>query len=335
MGGVRRWGRRTLLKIIRRIFIIINTMCINSKKYQLSKKPTFWGLLFLLIIIVFAIIYRFLPSEFWNNTKVITNYWDALYFSIVTITTLGFGDVFPASCAAKTLTCAEVILGVITIGLFLNAISTEQAKKVDNQSKERQDAERKKSAISKIARHFPLVIPKIQSFLLECFEVVTPLDKRDFPDNLLAHKFDWQFKDLKDLYSTTLCLLNPYSSKVIENYFRTEHELYDELKYLNSNTELQIYPELQNLVFEVLNECSSFTFEPAILSAMNVFSQDEKRKPLSDGIKEMIESYDGDLKFSESNILNGYIALHKHLEIMIPKVQRIGKMMESILTDIK
>lgn len=45
------------------------------------------------------------------------------YFSAVTITTLGFGDIAPISDKARWAVALESILGIIFIGLFLNALA--------------------------------------------------------------------------------------------------------------------------------------------------------------------------------------------------------------------
>ena len=45
-----------------------------------------------------------------------------LYFSTVTITTLGYGDIVPLTDLAKFLVALESLLGIILIGLFLNSI---------------------------------------------------------------------------------------------------------------------------------------------------------------------------------------------------------------------
>jgi hypothetical protein len=51
------------------------------------------------------------------------NYWRMFYFSSVTLTTLGFGDIVPVENAARILISIEAIFGVVLIGLFLNALS--------------------------------------------------------------------------------------------------------------------------------------------------------------------------------------------------------------------
>ncbi|WP_299046874.1 potassium channel family protein [uncultured Tateyamaria sp.] len=46
-----------------------------------------------------------------------------LYFSTVTITTLGYGDILPVTDRARALTASQSILGVLLIGLFLNSVA--------------------------------------------------------------------------------------------------------------------------------------------------------------------------------------------------------------------
>jgi hypothetical protein len=50
------------------------------------------------------------------------------YFSATTVTTLGFGDITPVSTEARVLSAAEAVLGVVSIGLFLNAVAQKWRK---------------------------------------------------------------------------------------------------------------------------------------------------------------------------------------------------------------
>jgi hypothetical protein len=54
------------------------------------------------------------------------NYWRMLYLSAVTITTLGYGDIVPITNKSRILISLESILGVVLIGLFLNALAYER-----------------------------------------------------------------------------------------------------------------------------------------------------------------------------------------------------------------
>lgn len=47
---------------------------------------------------------------------------DYLYYSIITLTTVGFGDIVPLSLPAKILASAEAFLGFLMLGIFINLI---------------------------------------------------------------------------------------------------------------------------------------------------------------------------------------------------------------------
>lgn len=55
------------------------------------------------------------------------NFVRMLYLSSVTITTLGYGDIVPITTVSRILISIESILGIVLIGLFLNALSYERA----------------------------------------------------------------------------------------------------------------------------------------------------------------------------------------------------------------
>ena len=48
------------------------------------------------------------------------------YFSAVTITTLGYGDIVPITSAARWLVASESILGILLAGLFVNSLLRER-----------------------------------------------------------------------------------------------------------------------------------------------------------------------------------------------------------------
>ena len=49
--------------------------------------------------------------------------WNNLYFSVVTFTTLGYGDFGPVSWLGKALVVIEVMLGYVMLGLLVGIIS--------------------------------------------------------------------------------------------------------------------------------------------------------------------------------------------------------------------
>ncbi|KAG7346352.1 TrkA domain containing protein [Nitzschia inconspicua] len=67
--------------------------------------------LFTLLSVVSGLIYT---AENSVNPD-ISNYFDALYFSLTTLTTVGFGDVSPVTWQGKLIVCASIVLGVAIV----------------------------------------------------------------------------------------------------------------------------------------------------------------------------------------------------------------------------
>jgi hypothetical protein len=61
-----------------------------------------------------------------------------LYLSATTITTLGPGDITATSSLARFLVGLEAVLGVVVIGLFLNAVASRLRGKVESEPQPRQ-----------------------------------------------------------------------------------------------------------------------------------------------------------------------------------------------------
>ena len=62
-----------------------------------------------------------------NNEKIengkIENPVDAFYFTCVTLTTLGFGDIAPVTYGGRLLVSIEVLIGIVIISIFLTAVA--------------------------------------------------------------------------------------------------------------------------------------------------------------------------------------------------------------------
>jgi len=89
------------------------------------------------IIIGFAIFYLATRSIGYSNCdRVITKPIEALYFSVVTITTLGYGDMRPISWFGQGLALLEPLLGfvmvIIVIGVFLTGVKGIKEKRRGN-----------------------------------------------------------------------------------------------------------------------------------------------------------------------------------------------------------
>ncbi len=77
------------------------------------------------VVLICALIYVSVPEMF--KEKITLG--DSLYFSVVTITTLGYGDLSPISDFGKAIAALEAFLGVVLMGLFLLSVSNQQIEK--------------------------------------------------------------------------------------------------------------------------------------------------------------------------------------------------------------
>ncbi|MDJ0600556.1 MAG: ion transporter [Crocosphaera sp.] len=77
-------------------------------------------ILFSLIFIYSGAIYQ---VEHYSNPKVFKTFFDALYFSVVTMTTVGFGDVIPLSEAGRILTVIMIFSGILLIPWQLSILT--------------------------------------------------------------------------------------------------------------------------------------------------------------------------------------------------------------------
>lgn len=66
---------------------------------------------YFLAVPVFALVYYCFPNDWWNTNDNLS-FWDTLYYSTVTITTLGFGDISLVNTTGRITTVTESLWGV-------------------------------------------------------------------------------------------------------------------------------------------------------------------------------------------------------------------------------
>jgi hypothetical protein len=88
-------------------------------------------ILFSVVVFIFAFIYISLPAEYGElkfsyDPKAKVEFWDCLYFSVVTISSLGFGDYYPLGWM-RLFVGFEVFLGLIFLGTLVAKIASEKS----------------------------------------------------------------------------------------------------------------------------------------------------------------------------------------------------------------
>lgn len=98
----------------------------------------YWALSFISIMAGFSGIYLELVRQSPNHFVGIVDGISAIYFSVNTFATVGFGDIYPMSAAAKVLVMSEILIAVIvlpiTIGTSVACIINHKIKQHGKES---------------------------------------------------------------------------------------------------------------------------------------------------------------------------------------------------------
>lgn len=112
-----------------------------------KQKAHVYAIAYLLLIPLYAIVYSQLDLSLNTHEPGASTY---IYFSVVSITTLGYGDILPKGSVAQLVTASESLFGIILIGLFLNALSLQHSQELDKIANEKAENDRKNKALNRL-----------------------------------------------------------------------------------------------------------------------------------------------------------------------------------------
>src|SRR5512146_102841 len=92
-------------------FILLIRSFVRALYHALKEQPAVRGLVILTVLLLAAGTLFYANVEHWSAV-------DSLYFSVTTLTTVGFGDLAPHKTASKLFTIIYILIGVsILLGL--------------------------------------------------------------------------------------------------------------------------------------------------------------------------------------------------------------------------
>ena len=222
-----------------------------------NTRPIFWILLYICYVPLFAFFYWLLPpGQFRIPETGGANFSDWLYYSIVTVTTLGFGDYTPCGVRAQWITAIEVLCGLVTIGFFLNAVGAMRSAIDIETELEKQRLVHKAQETEKLQKNIPMIYFKLNQFLSYCYAVTTPLSQRskqlDYNENFTA-------EDLVDMNKPSGLPDDHSSRPAIESLMKCADSLSLFLDNLQGRIDLTLWPEL-------LEDCFAFVANYQMMS---------------------------------------------------------------------
>ena len=79
------------------------------------------------------------------------------YFSAVTTTTLGYGDISPETPEAQLIAAFEVVSGIVIFGMFLNSLAHRRDAEEQKNREESRKRELLESAMARLLSHNSLI----------------------------------------------------------------------------------------------------------------------------------------------------------------------------------
>ena len=115
------------------LFFLINSLVLAIKHILFGPKIDMNKIvgsvtIYLLIGIIWALLYGLVEEVFtgsFEGTHLAedgSRFWDLIYFSFVTLTTLGYGDILPVNTYARTLAYMEAIVGQFYIAILVASL---------------------------------------------------------------------------------------------------------------------------------------------------------------------------------------------------------------------
>ncbi len=279
-------------------------------------RPIIWIGLYLCLIPIFALIYQAMPAgQFRIPEGGGTDFGSWLYYSIVTITTLGFGDYTPMHVAAQAVTAIEVMCGLLFLGFFLNAVGSMKSE-IDVESEyEKQRLVHEAGERDKLLKNIPIVLHKINRFLSYCYAVTTPLKDRATSEK--EYNPDFTFQDMCDLYYPSGLPFDNTVRPAVEELLKSASDMSLFLDSLQSRVDMTIWPRLMEESFSFVANTQMFD------STDSTIDVPAKMIPAADKAKGVdprkvvakdIANWQGPAQATEGNPLNPVIDLYFYIK---------------------
>lgn len=235
-------------------------------------RPIVWIGTYVALMPVFAFIYMLLPDgQFRIPDGGTTDFGSWLYYSIVTITTLGFGDYTPAQGIAQAITATEVMCGLVILGFFLNAVGSMKSEIDVTAEVEKQRKLHEAQQTEKLVKSIPTVMHCLNNFMAYCYAVTTPLDNRK---TRTEYDPDFKASDMADMYKPSGLPGDLSGSSAIDGFTRATYRTSLCLDSMQSRIDLALWPDL-------LEDCFTFVANCQIFSSVdNLTPRQDDSKPI-------------------------------------------------------
>lgn len=301
-------------------------------KSILNWAPKIWGIIYASLIPIFALIYCMMPDGSFlgitsDGISWFEHLYNSIYFSVITITTLGYGDMCPLTFCAKAAVILETTLGMLVIGMFLNSVATMKSKIDLEIESKKQDRIRKNTEVTKLVRQFLLLKEDILEYIRLATKITTPGYHGNTP---YSYNEDFKFQDLREMYRITGQFQDSLSEPAINIYFRTQKDMANRFESVLTNVDMSYWPNLEKKILDVLHNIKIYNCEGFIVSQPSMVAGDKK---LSDVWMEQVRDWNKEVEYENQSAINPYISLYKLIKVNMPLIISIMGEIENIVKE--
>lgn len=227
---------------------------------KLWQRPFFILFCYLLVVAAYALIYFVTYKEYKQLSH---NIMDALYFSMITITTLGYGDITPASLTAKCFVASEAVVGVIVIGIFLNSIASFYARVREEMDKD----ETRLKRLWSITKRMDLIEPSAVILLIAINSMLSKKVQKFTAAELRTLTF--HVGDLKELFAPSMFYRAGVSTPSVFFYFDCLKKFITKVDLLVAHDDMSLDRARAKRIVNLLRKIESTDVEAAIREGFN------------------------------------------------------------------
>jgi hypothetical protein len=285
--------------------------------YKFLSKPLNVGASYFMLLTLFSAVYWVLPQGSFNNTE--PEFLDCFYFSTVTITTLGYGDVLPVTDLARVLVISEVVLGVILAGSFLNACSISLSQKISESerlaNRAAESVARFNSRKQKLLDHDSILSYDMEAYLYRMWALFVPHEQRrehsscdviDENGNMLLHL---EFKNMHHLYKSSILSVDGFLQSDLKIFLKYHDRLLARVEHVLNFAPLSDRKQLRIACLDFVTVARDRDSRQALYDAAEIESI--HGGSVADHAVRLIQQFESEPTISQDpNILDPYISLY-------------------------
>ena len=250
---------------------------------------------YVFVLFVCAFYYQY------SITQGVDSFFDALYFSFITMTTVGYGDISPDTIKSKIVVFFQVSSGLALFGVIVSFLVKDHEESVMKKERDIEEG-KKKNVFSKYSKKLISVSENFERSiysLLEC----DPEVNGSF-ENV-------RFSSLANMYQQSNHVRDGFIVNRIDNYMYRRDVFLREIEFMVLNFDIELVAEFSEDIFQHLSESQKRDFVPFFSNLDSIIVGDKVKFKVKDAALIICQTYSERPGLEEdTNLLNPFIDLY-------------------------